>query len=223
VVDVLKSDEEQAEAVKKWLRENAGSLLTGLLLGLAVLFGGKAWFQYRERQAEAASNQFVQLALAVERNDEQQAVAFHEALLKEHSGSVYAVLAALQMARLQIGLDKPEAARAQLQWALDHASEDEHRHLARLRLARVTIALGEPEPLGEPEQARRLLETMPPAPWEALYEEVRGDAALALARYDEAREHYRKALAALPEDSQARVLLEAKRDDTLRETGQKGE
>lgn len=217
MVDVLKSDEEQAEAVKKWLRENAGSLLTGLLLGLAVLFGGKAWFQYRERQAEAASNQYVQLALAVERNDEQQAVAFHEALLKEHSGSVYAVLAALQMARLQIGLEKPEAARAQLQWALDHASEEEHRHIARLRLARVDIALGKPE------AALELLQAPPPAPWQALYEEVRGDAALALQRYDEAREHYRKALAALPEDSQARVLLEAKRDDTLRETGQKGE
>ena len=217
MVDVLKSDEEQAEAVKKWLRENAGSLLTGLLLGLAVLFGGKAWFQYRERQAEAASNQYVQLALAVERNDEQQAVAFHEALLKEHSGSVYAVLAALQMARLQIGLDKPEAARAQLQWALEHADEDEHRHIARLRLARVNISLGKPG------AAVELLRTPAPAPWQALYEEVRGDAALAMEKYDEAREHYRKALAALPEDSQARVLLEAKRDDTLRETGQKGE
>ncbi|RMG30373.1 MAG: hypothetical protein D6721_03830 [Gammaproteobacteria bacterium] len=210
MVDVLKSDEEQAEVVKKWLRENGGSLLTGLLLGLAVLFGGKAWMQYRARQAEAASNEYVRLALAVQRHDEQQATAFHEALLRDHSGSVYAVLAALEMARLQVELEKPEAARAQLQWALEHADTDELRHLARLRLARVWIALGKPD------EAAALFQGVDPGPWQALYEEVRGDAALAAHRYDEARRHYRAALAALPKDSPARTLLEAKRDDTRR-------
>ena len=211
MVDVMKSDEEQAEVVKKWLRENGGSLLTGLLLGLALLFGGKAWFQYQHRQAEAASNQYVQLALAVQRNDEQQAVAFHEALLKEHSGSVYAVLAALQMARLQLALNKPDAAQAQLAWALEHAQEDPHRHLARLRLARVQIALQKPD-----EALDLLGKVKEEGPWRSLYEEVRGDAALASARYGAAREHYREALAALPAESPARTLLEAKRDDTLR-------
>jgi predicted negative regulator of RcsB-dependent stress response len=55
-MDIHASEKEQVEALKKWWKENGSSLITGLLLGAAILLGGKAWFSYRETQALSASN-----------------------------------------------------------------------------------------------------------------------------------------------------------------------
>ena len=53
-MDANLTDEEKLELLKKWWKENGGSIITGVVLGLALLFGGKAWFAYQDRQAAPA-------------------------------------------------------------------------------------------------------------------------------------------------------------------------
>ena len=96
---------------KRWLRENGISLVTGIMLGLAVLFGFKSWTEYGVRKSETASNLFVQFAGASTQNME-EAVKHYDALIKDFSGSEYAVLASLWMAKLQLGKGDAAAARA---------------------------------------------------------------------------------------------------------------
>ena len=55
-MDANLTDDEKLAELKKWWGENGGSIITGIVLGLAVLFGSKAWFAYQERNAETASN-----------------------------------------------------------------------------------------------------------------------------------------------------------------------
>ena len=64
-MDANLTDEERLEVIKKWWRENGSSIITGVVLGLAVLFGSKAWFAYQDRKAETASNIYTTLIVAL--------------------------------------------------------------------------------------------------------------------------------------------------------------
>ena len=141
-MDAHATEEQQIEALKKWWKENGSSIITGLLLGLAVLFGARSWFAYQERTAENASNIYTTLMTAL--NNGEHAVVTQKAgmLIADYSGSPYASLAALAVARVKLEQDELEAARAQLQWALDNAGTNGIRETARLRLVRVLTAEG---------------------------------------------------------------------------------
>ena len=203
------SEKEQVEALKKWWKDNGSSLVTGVLLGLAVLFGVKAWFGYQERQAESASNLYTQFMNALAQQDTDTLTKAGGLLIADFGGTPYAVLAALGLAKVQLESGETEAARAQLQWALEHASVEPIAHSARLRLVRLLIAEGDLD-----EADSRLAEVVEPGEYAALYAELRGD--IALARGDQAAAHaaYGQALAAATEQALNRALLQAKFDDT---------
>ena len=208
-MDVYKTDEEQGEALKRWLRENGVSLASGIMLGLAVLFGVKSWTEYGERKSEEASNLYVQFAGATQQNID-EATKHYDALIKDFSSSEYAALASLQMAKLQLEKQDTAAARAHLQWALDHAQTIGVQHSARLRLARLSLSIGETD------AAEKLVAGVNEPSHTALYEELRGDIARARGRFEEAHAAYERAVAAMPENLPGRALIEAKRDDSVR-------
>lgn len=207
-----KTDEEQSEALKKWLRDNGSSLLTGLLFGGALLFAGKAWLEYQDRSKEQASNLFTQLTSAVQIGEEQMASTYYENLLKDSSDSVYATLGALQMAKLFADKNELDAAQAQLEWALDHADHDPAlADLVRMRLARVAMAQQDFSGAKSILAAVTVNEAN-----KSMYAELQGDLAMAERDYAAARTAYEEALASLPEGARERAYLEAKRDDATR-------
>ena len=208
-MDVYRTEEEQTEAIKRWFRENGLSLITGLMLGLALLFGYKSWTEYGERQAEAASNLYIQFA-ATAAQDDGKALAAYDALVKDFADSEYAVLASLHMAKLRLDESDLPAAQAHLQWALDHAKIEGVKHTARLRLARVMLGSGDID------AAAQLIAGIDAPSYTALYEELRGDIARARNDMEAAHAAYERTLAAMPEDLPGRALIEAKRDDSVR-------
>ncbi len=208
-MDVYKTDEEQAEMLKRWLRDNGLSLVTGIMLGVAVLYGIKSWSEYGVRKAESASGLYLQF-LGESAKGLDVAVKQYDVLVKDFSDSEYTVLASLNMAKLQAGKNDLTAARAHLQWALDHARDDGTKHIARLRLARMQMADGDVD------AADKLITGIADPSFTTLYEELRGDIAMARGKMDEAHAAYERALAAMPENLPGRALIEAKRDDTLR-------
>lgn len=209
-MDVYKTDEEQGEALKSWLRENGLSLATGVLLGLAALFGIKAWTEYGDRRAEAASNLYTQLVAAAGAGQAEDATRAYDEMIKTFSGSEYAVLSALQMAKVQVEKDDLAGARGQLQWAYEHAEDEGIKHSVRLRLARVLLGGGDVD------AAEQLIASVDAPGYAALYEELRGDVARTRGDLEAAHAAYERALAAMPERLPGRALIEAKRDDTVR-------
>jgi predicted negative regulator of RcsB-dependent stress response len=209
-VDVYRTDEEQGEALKGWLRENGLSLVTGVLLGLAALFGIKAWTEYGDRRAEGASHLYTQVVAAIGAGQSEDATRAYDEMIKEFAGSQYAVLAALQMAKVHIEKDDLAGARGQLQWAYEHAKDEGIRHSVRLRLARVLLGSGDAD------AAEQLIAGVDAPSYTALYEELRGDIARARGDLEAAHAAYERALAAMPEQLPGHALIEAKRDDTVR-------
>ncbi|NIR61598.1 MAG: tetratricopeptide repeat protein [Gammaproteobacteria bacterium] len=203
-----RTDEEQVEALKRWWREYGTSVVAGVVLGLVALFGTKAWFDYQEGQAEAASARYERLTTLLARGDAQLAVDLGDLLIEEHAGSSYATLAALSLARHFVDAGKPEEARSRLQWAVAHAATSGLGRVARLRLARLLLDSGDYA------AALETLEKVPEgSPFEALYAEARGDIHRARGDAAAAREAYRAALAATGAGAGNRFLIRLKLDD----------
>lgn len=199
------SDEEQIEALKRWWNDNGTSLLTGVVIVLAVFFGVRQWQDSQAATSGAASDLYQQisdLALAnmtqtVSEDDLLAAQAVYSTLKTEHADSIYTRYAALALARFQVEHNQLDMAATELQWVLDNPSlgvlseADEELFLtARLRLARVKLAQGMAQ------EALDLLKAVEPGSFAGNYAEVEGDALASLGQPDAARAAYERALAA---------------------------
>jgi predicted negative regulator of RcsB-dependent stress response len=209
-MDTLTTEEQQIAAIKQWWKENGSSIVTGVVLGLAVLFGGKAWFAYQERNAQSASNIFAVMMNALQNGDALNAGEKAGMLLADYGSTPYAALGALALARVRVEEGQLDAARAQLQWVLDNSDSEVFRDIASLRLARVLIASGDLD-------AATAIAGKAPSDgaFEALFAEVRGDIQRSRGDLVAASAAYQQALAAMPGDSQQRELLQLKYADTL--------
>jgi predicted negative regulator of RcsB-dependent stress response len=213
-MDTLTTEEQQLAAIKQWWKENGSSIVTGVVLGLAVLFGGKAWFAYQERNAQSASNIFAVMMGALQNGDALNAGEKAGMLLADYGKTPYAALGALALARVRLEEGQLDAARGQLQWVLDNSDSGIFRDIAGLRLARVLIASGELD-------AAAAIAGKAPSDdaFNALFAEVRGDIQRARGDLVAASDAYQQALAAMPGDSQQRELLQLKYADTLAASG----
>jgi predicted negative regulator of RcsB-dependent stress response len=218
-MDANATEEQQIEAFKKWWKENGSSIITGLLLGLAILFGARSWFAYQERTAENASDIYTSLMSALNSGDNLAVTQKAGMLIADFSGTPYASLAAMAVARVKLEEDELEAARAQLQWALDNAGSDVIRETARLRLVRVLIAEGK---YADAEAMINQAEAS--EAFEPLYRELRGDIHFARGDTASARAEYEHALAAMTPDMPERQLVQLKYDNAaMPEAGGAGE
>jgi predicted negative regulator of RcsB-dependent stress response len=197
-------DEEQVEALKRWWNDNGSSLLTGVLLVLAVFFGVRYWQSSQVATSAEASDLYQQIAdLAIDSITtpaSEEAIlgaqAIYATLKTEHPDSIYTRYAALAIARFQVESNQLDLAAAELQWILDNPGigimkeADEELFLtARVRLARVKIAQGKAQ------EALDLLHAVEPGSFAGNYAEVEGDALVALGQTDAARAAYERALA----------------------------
>lgn len=207
------TDEEQVEALKNWWSENGTSLMVTIAVVLAVVFGYQTWQGRIKTKGEEASNVYEEFrAAATSRmgqfagSDYETARFLAETLIKDYEDSVYASLASLEMAKLEVNKKNLEQAEQDLKWVVVHDADGEFGTLARLRLARVVAARGEVEP------ALELLNGADSGPFKSSYEEAKGDFYLFLKQEDEARKAYQAALDALPE-TDSNPILQMKLDD----------
>lgn len=217
-MEVYRTEEEQLEALKRWWQENGKSLLIGIVLALAAVYGYKAWQNYQQTQGETASNLYFDMMDALTLNEENPQEATSATLehligqLKtEHEGSTYAIYAALVAAKQAVAAGDLPKAQAELQWALDKSDKGSSLQLiTQLRLARVIFAQGGDE---NGQRALALLDGAQAGSHAASYAEFKGDVLVSLGRLDEARTAYRLALTENEAVGVARPLVQIKLDD----------
>lgn len=202
------TDEEQAEALKQWLNENGKSLVVGLVVSLAAVFGYQSWQTTTIEKGEAVSViyqdlvELVDISPLEEFTQEQESTLRHLAntLKKEHEGTSYSVFAALHLAKLAVDDHDLDAAEQELSWALDHASDEAVEHIVRQRLSRVLLSKDEPE------RAQEVISTAQEASYSSSYEEIKGDVYLQLDQKSKAREAYQKAMDSMVEGASSPIL-----------------
>jgi predicted negative regulator of RcsB-dependent stress response len=208
LMDTHVTEEQQIAALKQWWKSNSSSIITGLILGLAILFGSKAWFAWQDRIAGQASEVYSIMINALENGNNRAVTEKAGMLIGDYSSTPYAALAAMALASLHIQEGELEAAANQLQWVLDNGGTDFVRDTARLRLARVKLAQGHPD------DAESVLgKAGSSSVAEVLFAELQGDIHLARGDRDKALAAYQRALAIADEDFTGRTMLQLKYDE----------
>jgi predicted negative regulator of RcsB-dependent stress response len=206
-VDEFLSDKEQAERLKKWWLENYKSILAGIIIAAVIIFGWR-WWQHRVQvRSLTASMMFNRMGSMLAANNDPPALKIANELINNYGDTPYASQAALAMAQHDISLDKPDDAMQMLNWVIDHSKDQGLKFLARLRLARVKMMVGDPR------AALKVLANLQPDGFAALYDELRGDAYMKLAQIDEARTAYRQALSEWTVDMGDKSVVQMKLDN----------
>ena len=143
-MEIYDSEEEQIVALKRWWKTNGQSVVTGVLLALAVIVGWNLWQSYQKDEALQASALYQQLVEAINEQRFASAVKISERLRKNYAGTAYAGYAALLQAKAQVQQDDLQDARETLQQAAAQVPE-ELVHVANLRQIQLLLAAGEYE------------------------------------------------------------------------------
>lgn len=201
-VDVYKTEEEQVQAIKQWWKENAVSLIAGVVIGLSVLGGYRFWIDSKQTEAEEASELYSKVLSVA--NDKTNIV---ERLKADYAGTPYAALAVLVIAKDNVNANEIEKAVSQLMWVIDNNHDEAIQHIAQQRLARLYLSQNNIE------SAEALIKGIKASGFSAAYNEIRGDLNLAKKLPVQARENYRLALAALTQGDQRYAIIKMKLDD----------
>lgn len=186
------TDEEKVEAIKQWWRENGTSVVVGVVVGLGLIFGWRAWQGYQNNQAQQASATFEQLLAVANREETEPSSVYRlaERLRTDYASTPYAALAALVEARVALANADHNGAKQALERAKAEAPDPAIATIAALRLARILIA--EEDLAG----AQAIIAEQPDTgPFSGELAALRGDLAVAEGRPDEARAAYQEAIA----------------------------
>lgn len=205
MADEYFNEHEQGEAVKKWLRENGGAVIMGLVIAFGGLFGFRQWQSWDENQRQRASAEFEVMSQLLGDDQLDSAMANYQTLRDDFSDSPYASLAALQMARARLDADQPDLAVTLLRFVAESGTPQALRMVGRERLARVLLDQGKAE------EALALVQgDGTDTAFAAAFAEVRGDIYAALGQIDQAISNYQQALDNLEDGVGDRNFLELK-------------
>jgi predicted negative regulator of RcsB-dependent stress response len=199
-------EQDQLDAFKSYWNTYGTLVLTVVTVVLLAVAGWRGWGWWQHKQATEASAVYDRLRQAVEAKDAGRVKQVGAELLDRYPGTVYGSMGALLAARAHFDAGDLQAAKAPLQWAIDHASDPGHRMIARLRLA--GILLDEKAY----DEGLRLLAVDDAGRFAGSFADRRGDLLLAQGKRDEARAAYGRALAALEPGSALRPLVQMKLD-----------
>jgi predicted negative regulator of RcsB-dependent stress response len=171
-VDLL-SEDEQWEALKRWVRNNGLQVLGMVAVLLLAWFGWKWWQGRADEKAVAASVMYDQVLKDFDANKIDAAIAGIETLRTRHSGSAYVSAADLAAARVFVTMNELDKAATYLERVATSAADEKLRPIARLRLARVQASQGQYD------KALSTLGTADMGEHQSAYLEVRGDVQLA--------------------------------------------
>lgn len=199
-------EQEQIETIKAWWAQHGKLVLLAVTVCVLAIAAFQGWRYYRHQQSVAAVTLYDQLVQAERANDGKKVRDIASQITERYSRTAYAAMAALAAARAAFDAGDLTAAKLQLQWAIDHARDDELRDVARLRLAGVLL---DEKKYAE---ALALVDAKHGETFSGRYADVKGDILVAQGKRAEARGAYQLALDKSDAQSPYRAMIQAKLD-----------
>lgn len=195
-------EQEKIASLKAWW-ERYGNAATSIVLGIAVAVAGyNVWHWYQRDQVAKAAGAYDELQRAVVAKDTGRLRELTGVLLDKYGSTAYAEMGAMLAAKTNLDSGDAKTAKAQLQWAIDHAVDPEYRALGRLRLSGLLLDEGDYDGASKQVAANTASELS--VPFQASFADRRGDIDIARNKLDDARREYTAALALLESRADAR-------------------
>ena len=208
-LDAHLSEDEDLERAKKFWNENGKSITAGVVLGLAGILGFNGWQSWQKSTGEDASMLYSNLsdpALPAS-----SAAPIVDDLMEDYGSTPYAAHGAMLMAKREVEADNLSEARNYLQFVVDNAEGEGIRHIGRIRLAMVLLAMEDAD------AAVALVEPFSGAErstgFQPRYLELLGDAHAMLGNDDQARDAWQQSQEVLEPGSVSEQLIKLKLDN----------
>lgn len=195
---------ELGERVRTWFKENSGSLITGVAIGMGCVFAFLWWKGNGDKHKTEAALQYQAFTTAAEKNDPAKTKVVLALLGSKYADTPYLNFAVLRQAELLQASGKKDDAIKLLEANVAKATEASISELYKLRIARLQLMNGKAD------LALKQLADIKESIYPASVEEIRGDAHFALGKRELASQSYVKALTALDEAAPIRNLIELK-------------
>ncbi|EJC6864117.1 YfgM family protein [Vibrio parahaemolyticus] len=201
-MELYDTEEQQVEAIKDWWKENGKAVIIGAVVGLGGLFG---WRYYQDTviQASETASQSYTTAMNTLQEKGVDAQSDVQAFIESNEVKEYSVLAALQLAKVQVEAKDFAAALEQLKWAQSNTKDAALSPLISYRIARIETEMGNFD------AANTELGKVTDTAWAGRIAELRGDIALRQVDKDAAYAAYTEAQQA----ADASPTLQMKLDD----------
>ncbi len=216
-MDNYETEEQQVEAIKKWLHENYKMLIVVTIVGLGSIIGIQQWKNNKIINSQVASMEYdliLQSAVsssgpletAKDKNPLDAIANGVETLQSEYKDYPYAALATLIEAKTLVEAEQFSEAEKKYQWVITNSNNITLQHISRINLASLLSSQGKNE------EALKSLGT-DYGSFKASYMETQGDILVLLKRINEAKAAYDQALQAYAVIGANAQILEVKRND----------
>jgi predicted negative regulator of RcsB-dependent stress response len=199
-------EQEKLDDLKAWWEQNAKYVTAAIVVVALIVTGVQGWRWYQRTQAEQASVLYQAVSQAARTNDVAKAKEPASQIADRFAGTAYAPRAALLYAKMLYDSGDKAGARAQLQWVVDHASEDELKTIARFRLAQAMLDEKQFD------EALKMLDVRTDDAFTGLFADLKGDILAAAGKVAEAKAAYELALAKIDPKSPYRAFVQVKFD-----------
>ncbi len=195
-------EQEQLDEAKAWWKQHGNKVIWGVTVFLLAAAGWRGWQTWSHNQAAEASMLFDRAIQAATMNDAKTAKAIAAQIMDNKSHSAYATPAAWLAGSINYDAGDLKSARAQYEYALDHAKDDGVAQMARIRLAVLRF-----DDKDFPGALALLAQPFDPA-FQGLAAQVKGDVLVAQGNTAEAKAAYKLALEKLGDKSALKPLVE---------------
>jgi predicted negative regulator of RcsB-dependent stress response len=199
-------EQEKIDDLKAFWRRWGNAILAAVIALSLAYIGVQGWRWWTNKQAQEAATLYSAVAAGVRANDVAKSRDAMAQLADKFGSTGYAPRAALLYAKLAWDQGDKAGAKAQLNWVIQNAGDDDLKSVARFRLAEALIDEKQYD------QALATLDAKHAEAFAGLYADLRGDALAAAGRSGDARTAYQTALAKLDPKSAYRNYVQVKLD-----------
>lgn len=201
-MDVYSTEEEQMDAVRRFLKENGKAIAIGVVIGLGGLFAWRYWSSHQANSLVQASVQYEKLSATLTDKSSSADLAAVEKFIADNKNS-YGVFATLRLAEQYVKNAEYEKAAAQLKQVPSLTKDENLQAVSALRLARIQLQLKQFD------DGIKTLESVKAPGWVAQAHEIRGDILLSKGDAKGARQEYSAGIESSDNQS-LRTLLDIK-------------
>ena len=199
-------EQEQLASIKAWWERWGNLILTAVTAVLLAIAAFNGWRWYERHEAGNAGLLYDEFVDALDGADVGRKKELAGTLIERYGRTVFAPMAALQIAKVNLEAGDRGAAAAQLRWVIDKSGHPELVQIARLRLAGVLLDEKAHD------EALKLLAGDVPDALAASFADRRGDVLVAMGKSDEARVAYQEALDKAGGQHPMRPIIQLKLD-----------